>query len=246
MAIRGIVELLGFAAGKSGEPSGRPVIADSNSKASTEIAAAMLAALGVQRAVPKSENSGSRFEHAMRVHIGEELQRAGLQGTWTVGSRHITEFWQYAHLRRLQEIVDADTSHLLSAEFGQDYLVRPDVTVSRAIGDVELLHAAVSCKWTLRSDRAQNVRHEAVMMIRHRRGRLPHMAAVTLEPMPTRIASLSRGTGEIDHVYHALYDELVVAVEDVGTSSQRQALDEMVRQGRLRPLAELAPTLVSY
>ncbi|MFD6156895.1 NgoMIV family type II restriction endonuclease [Nocardia sp. NPDC060256] len=33
------------------------------------------------------------------------------------------------------------------------------------------LHAAIACKWTTRSDRVQNIRHENSNMIGHRRGR---------------------------------------------------------------------------
>lgn len=65
-----------------------------------------------------------------------------------------------------------------------------------------LLHASVSCKWTLRSDRAQNARSEALNLIRNRKGRVPHIVAVTAEPLPSRIASLALGTSDLDCVYH--------------------------------------------
>lgn len=58
-----------------------------------------------------------------------------------------------------------------------------------------ILHASISCKWTLRSDRAQNSRTEALNLIRNRKGKLPHIVAVTAEPTTTRIASLALGTG---------------------------------------------------
>jgi len=34
-----------------------------------------------------------------------------------------------------------------------------------------ILHAVVSCKWNLRSDRAQNARSEALNLVRNRKGR---------------------------------------------------------------------------
>jgi len=105
------------------------------------------------------------------------------------------------------------------------------------------LHAAVPCKWTLRSDRAQNVRHEAVVMIRHRRGRLPHITPVTAEPLPTRLASLARGTAEVDALYHVALDELTEAVRAVGAREQVEVLDELVGHDRLKDLAELVPVL---
>jgi hypothetical protein len=78
------------------------------------------------------------------------------------------------------------------------------------------LHAAVSCKWTIRSDRVQNIRHEANLLLRHRRGRAPHIVAVTAEPLPSRLASIAMGTGELDCVYHLVLDELREAVAECG------------------------------
>ncbi len=37
-----------------------------------------------------------------------------------------------------------------------------------------ILHASISCKWTIRSDRAQNARTEALNLIRNRKGNTPH------------------------------------------------------------------------
>ena len=76
-----------------------------------------------------------------------------------------------------------------------------------------LLHASVSCKWTLRSDRAQNARSEALNLIRNRKGRAPHIALVTAEPTPARLGSLALGTGDIDCVYHIALPELIKSVE---------------------------------
>src|SRR5205814_9457766 len=76
------------------------------------------------------------------------------------------------------------------------------------------LHAIISCKWTIRSDRSQNSRTEALNLIRNRKGQTPHIAVVTGEPMPTRIASLALGTGDLDCVYHFALHELVKAVNE--------------------------------
>lgn len=62
----------------------------------------------------------------------------------------------------------------LRVELGQDYMISPDVTVSfDHDGDSQapVLLAAISWKFSIRSDRVQNIRHESVGMIRHRRGR---------------------------------------------------------------------------
>ena len=48
--------------------------------------------------------------------------------------------------------------------------------------------------------------------VRHRRGRQPHLVTVTAEPLPTRLASIARGTGEVDAVYHIAFDALAASV----------------------------------
>ena len=99
--------------------------------------------------------------------------------------------------------------------------------------------ASVSCKWTIRSDRAQNVRTEALNLIRNRKGRLPHVVAVTAEPMPTRLASLALGTGDLDCVYHVALDELVKALSDIDNQDQAEMLQLLVEGRRLRDISDL-------
>ena len=242
-----VTELLGFRETKAGKPTTLPNIADSASGTSVKISHAIMGDLGAARLVPYVENSGALFEERMRSYILAELTRLEPRKQWTVDRRILANFEQYAHLARLQALINADESGVLAVEIGSDYVIAPDVTVSLpGIRDPErrMLHAAVSCKWTLRSDRAQNVRHEAVMMIRHRRGRLPHIVAVTMEPMPTRIAALATGTGEVDMVFHPAFDELNDAVQNVGSARQKFALTEMVSQDRLFPLGQLPAILV--
>ena len=77
-----------------------------------------------------------------------------------------------------------------------------------------ILHASISCKLTLRSDRSQNARTEGLNLIRNRKGHTPHIVVVTAEPMPTRITSLALGTGDIDCVYHFGLNELMKAAKD--------------------------------
>ncbi|MBD3289238.1 hypothetical protein GF337_10575 [candidate division KSB1 bacterium] len=57
----------------------------------------------------------------------------------------------------------------------------------------------ISCKWTIRSDRAKNTRLEALNLIRNRKGKVPHIVAITVEPTSVRISSLALGTGVIKH-----------------------------------------------
>src|ERR1035438_2137764 len=73
---------------------------------------------------------------------------------------------------------------------------------SASNGGLPILHASISCKWTIRSDRVQNARSEALNLIRNRKGRLPHVVVVTGEPLPSRLSAIALGTGDIDCVYH--------------------------------------------
>ena len=103
----------------------------------------------------------------------------------------------------------------------------------------ELLHASISCKWTIRSDRAQNARTEALNLIRNRKGNTPHIAVVTAEPLPSRIASVALGTGDIDCVYHFALPELQTAVRGVGNETEQEQLEMMINGRRLRDIADL-------
>lgn len=103
----------------------------------------------------------------------------------------------------------------------------------------ELLHASISCKWTIRSDRAQNARTEALNLIRNRKGNTPHIAVVTAEPLPSRIASVALGTGDIDCVYHFALPELQTAVREVGNETEQEQLEMMINGRRLRDIVDL-------
>jgi len=89
------------------------------------------------------------------------------------------------------------------------------------------------------SDRAQNTRTEALNLIRHRKGNTPHIVAVTAEPLPTRIAFLALGTGDLDWVYHFALPELIRAVDQSGNESQQEMLNMLVTGHRLRDIADL-------
>lgn len=102
-----------------------------------------------------------------------------------------------------------------------------------------ILHASISCKWTIRSDRSQNTRTEALNLIRNRKGSLPHIAAVTAEPLPSRIAAIALGTGDLDCVYHFALPELRDALVDLGKEDQLDMLDVMIDGMRLRDISDL-------
>ncbi len=108
-----------------------------------------------------------------------------------------------------------------------------------------ILHASVSCKWTIRSDRSQNARTEGLNLIRNRKGKTPHIVAVTGEPLPSRAASLAFGTGDIDCVCHFALTELLAAAKAEGNETEGDLLETMVRGSRLRDIGDLPFDLIT-
>jgi hypothetical protein len=223
-----------------------PNCADGDSAASVAISEAFLVNLGRSGAKAPKGDPGSALEQGVRGWLAEQLSELSPGRVWNVdkGSRAVSDFYQYAHLANLQAIIDNDPSRTLKAELGSDYLIKPDVTVGLETAVGEVLHASISCKWTIRSDRVQNIRHEAVILTRHRRGRQPHIVAVTAEPLPSRLAAIARGTGEVDAVYHVALPALRAAVLDHGSVNQIDVLDELESQNRLFDLIDLLDVLV--
>ena len=105
-----------------------------------------------------------------------------------------------------------------------------------------MLHASVSAKWTMRSDRAQNSRTEALNLIRNRKGHLPHIVVVTGEPLPSRLASLALGTGDLDCVYHFALYELLESVREYGENGREdivETLENLIDGKRLKDISDL-------
>lgn len=175
-----------------------------------------------------------------------------------------SSFAQYAHLEYLNSLIK-DNGQLASS-LGNDYMVAPDVVIFREAepdevinrneiilddtickycdlrksnGGLPILHASVSAKWTMRSDRAQNSRTEALGLIRNRKGNLPHIVVVTAEPLPARIASLALGTGDIDCVYHFALPELINAVKATDAEDSMKMLKILVEGKRLKDISDL-------
>jgi hypothetical protein len=193
--------------------------------------------------------------------------RPGLWDIHQVTGRNrleIAKYEQFAHLVALDEAARANPA--LAAALGSDYTITPDVVVVRhnepdeainalaplvdgsisrhaslrsASGGGPLLHASISCKWTIRSDRAQNARSEALNLIRNRKGHLPHIMVVTAEPTPSRLASIALGTGDIDCVYHFALDELQASLEDLRMTDAADMLMVMVDGKRLKDISDL-------
>lgn len=196
--------------------------------------------------------------------------RPGAWTVLNLGNQNAVKTWdfsQYEHLAYLSQIVSENKK--LSTTLGNDYMVAPDVVVYRALceddelnngslvvtdnickmadlrkknGGKPILHASISAKWTMRSDRAQNSRTEALNLIRNRKGHLPHIVVVTGEPLPSRLASLALGTGDLDCVYHFALYELIDAVKEYGTQGREdiiETLENLVDGKRLKDISDL-------
>jgi hypothetical protein len=213
--------------------------------------------------------SGSKFEQICRHFLENTfLKLEHLRpGNWHIrrGSKSaLARHEQYAHLRALQEAARGNRE--LAVALGSDYIIKPDVIITRETeddptinaqgtlvdqhctklaslrktnGGLPLLHASISCKWTIRSDRGQNSRTEALNLIRNRKGRLPHVVVVAAEPLPSRLASIALGTGDIDCVYHFALYELTRTIEELGFPDAQEMLEIMVSGKRLKDISDL-------
>lgn len=196
-----------------------------------------------------------------------EVLRPGEWTTECINARNelvIARYQQYSHLAEVQRIANQNPD--LAVFVGNDYAVASDIVVSRNPIDDEIfhkngivlddqtglhsplrarnnqlpiMHASISCKWTMRSDRAQNSRFEALSLIRSRKGRVPHIVVVTGEPSPSRLASLALGTGDLDCVYHFALPELQQSVVSLGQDEVINLVNIMVAGNRLRDISDL-------
>jgi len=213
------------------------------------------------------QQTGKLFEEVTKDFISEAFSLLNhlRPGKWIFSSETISNFDQYEHLADIERIVRANRE--LASIFGVDYIIKPDIIIARVpVSDAEInaeetlldpdqaivkysplrskkegskpiLHASISCKWTIRSDRSQNIRTEAMNLIRNRKGHTPHIVAVTAEPLPTRIASLALGTGDLDCVYHIALHELEIAV--MSNKDQHEMLRSLIDGKRLRDIIDL-------
>jgi hypothetical protein len=217
---------------------------------------------------PSGQSSGNLLEKITADYIEKafSLLNTLRPGSWRfeVG-RKIDEFEQYEHLENLSQILK--THRELRATLG-DYMITPDIVIGREpVSDQEInsaqnviaeedliakytpfrrknstkliLHASISCKWTIRSDRSQNVRTEGLNLIRNRKGNTPHIVLVTAEPYPHRIASIALGTGDIDCVYHIALLELERAAASLNNPAITDMLEILVEGKRLRDISDL-------
>ncbi len=256
------------------DESGVPNNADRHSKTSVALARDILDEIGIETSGIKSsgQTSGKEFERVTAAFLEKAFAylnhlRYG-KYQFFIG-KSIDSFEQYEHLATISEVLNSNKE--LKATLG-DYLISPDIVIGKfPVEDAEInvnfpivkkdsyasltpfreenspkvaLHASISCKWTIRSDRSQNARTEGLNLIRNRKGHTPHIVIVTGEPYPQRIASLALGTGDIDCVYHFALNELMSAARILSNDSVSEMLDTLVKDKRLRDISDLPFDLV--
>ena len=247
--------------------SGVPNNADSGSSSSVRIAKGIVRNIGLPLGSDKlaGQTAGHRFEEATKIFLRDAFGLLShlRPGEWEFSlGGDIRDYEQYLHLSDVRRMVEQHEE--LRIIFG-DYIVTPDIVVCRepvsdskinetealldddtvasytplrrANSQANILHASVSCKWTIRSDRSQNARTEGLNLVRNRKGKTPHIVVVIGEPLPGRIASLAYGTGDIDCIYHFALRELAAAT--AGNDSDAELLDTLVTGRRLRDISDL-------
>ncbi|MBX3330854.1 MAG: hypothetical protein KF722_10665 [Nitrospira sp.] len=254
---------------------GVPSNADGNNPLSVKVASgiARLIQAEAKGARLAGQVAGKQFEEFCLTFIKSTFLELGhiRPGQWSVTritgrpKLALAAFEQYAHLTAIAEA--ARSNRQLAAAIGSDYIITPDIVISRAPeedtvinqpqilvddtcvklaalrkinGCLPTLHASISCKWTIRSDRVQNARSEALNLIGNRKGHVPHVVVITGEPLPNRIASIALGTGNIDCVYHFALQELIATIEDLeNEEGTKETLRTMVEGKRLKDIADL-------
>jgi len=140
--------------------------------------------------------------------------------------------------------VDHDLVTQLVDTMPEESLLKIDVTVGAPSPNERLL-VALSSKWSLRTDRAQDCVSQGSKLVSLRRGHMPHYAVLTMEPRPAMLRLIAYSSGAVDCVYHVALPELrsaarVLANRKGGTSwPQRASLERMVAQGRIRAYGDL-------
>lgn len=213
----------------------------------------------------KFESVTMNFIRDTFLHLGN--LRPGKWHVERLGNRNAIKtfsFVQYEHLEYLKKVTKHDIQ--LASTLDNDYMVAPDIVIYREpepdeiinrqeyivndsvamlsnmrmkCNSLPILHASISAKWTMRSDRAQNSRTEALGLIRNRKGHLPHIDVVTAEPLPSRLASLALGTGDIDCLYHFALYELINAVKSTDAEDSIEMLNILIDGKRLKDISDL-------
>lgn len=160
-------------------------------------------------------------------------------------------------LRRLRKAsIRAQADHALiqelRASMPEESLLKMDVAIShRSTGPATRLLIALSSKWSLRTDRAQDCVSQGAKLATLRRGHMPHYAVLTMEPRPAMLRLIAYGSGSVDCVYHLALPELRKAALTMALRrgndewAPRMELERMVSQGRVRDYEDLVAEVLA-
>jgi hypothetical protein len=139
-----------------------------------------------------------------------------------------------------------DAVSALLRDSPEESLLKIDLTVSSpGPGRKPRLEVALSAKWSLRTDRAQDCVSQGAKLVAQRRGRMPHFAVITMEPRPAMLRILADGSGAVDCVYHLDLAGLERAIRaEAGRARGRkwpplETFERLLAQRRLRDYDEL-------
>jgi hypothetical protein len=195
-------------------------------------------------AVIKEFRRGYRAGEGMLAHLRAEVERvedSKLMERLIAGLDLAS-----ADLRFQDELVAE-----MLAQMPEESLLKVDVTVGEPREEgLPLLAVALSSKWTLRTDRAQDCVSQGSKLVALRRGRMPHFAVVTMEPRPAMLKILGDGSGAIDCVYHVNLPALAEAIATLGRSQRNpeswspgRTFQRLIAQNRLRDYDDLVAEL---
>lgn len=139
----------------------------------------------------------------------------------------------------------ADSQALLVDELAQqmpeESLLRIDISVAIPHrGELDELAIAISSKWSLRTDRAQDCISQGNKLVSQRRGKMPHFGVITVEPRPSMLKVLADGSGAVDFVYHLDLPKLYETIDEVAQTrastrwGPKRTFDRLMAQNRLR------------
>ena len=174
------------------------------------------------------------------VGIIEKVRR----GMNEAADPHVESALEAALQGLLQSEANDELVTSLLDQMPEESLLRIDITAADTYPNGRLL-VALSSKWSLRTDRAQDCVSQGAKLSSLRRGHMPHYAVVTMEPRPAMLRLIAAGSGNVDCVYHLALPELrraAAAIESRRGSeawAPRRTLERLVEQGRVRDYSDL-------
>jgi hypothetical protein len=212
----------------------RPDLEIGRSRASSEFS--QYRHLAVFKAFSKNVNPLSSTLMPMRT-LMSEVRDDALRNRLATAMQAATD-----QLRTRDDALEA-----LLNQMPEESLLKIDLTVGEPdAGSPPRLCVALSSKWTLRTDRAQDCLSQGAKLVSLRRGPMPHYAVVTMEPRPHMLKILADGSGSLDCVYHLHLPALIEAIERTGRASKAgdewppaRTFRRLLNQGRLRDYDDL-------